>query len=87
MGRPPSFERNTTMPYFEPADSSAVSHARYDRRHRRLYLTFRESGEIYVYLDVPAAEYEALLAAPSKGRFVNERIRDRYRFLHLRQAS
>ena len=75
------------MPYFDPSDSSAVSSVRYDRRARRLYVTFRDSGEMYVYLNVPASDYEALLAAESKGRFVNERIKERYRFLHLRHAS
>lgn len=75
------------MPYFEPSDSSAVSYVRYDRRNRRLYVTFRDSGEMYVYLDVPPSDYDGLLAAESKGRFVNERIKEGYRFLHLKHAS
>lgn len=75
------------MPYFKPSESSAVSYARYDRPHRRLYLTFRESGEMYVYVDVPPSAYEGLLAADSKGRFINERIKDHYKFQRLRDAS
>ena len=80
-------KRDTAMPYFESSESSAVSYARYDRQHRRLYLTFRESGEMYVYVDVPLPIYEALLTAESKGRFINERIKDRYKFQRLRDAS
>jgi hypothetical protein len=71
------------MPYFTPAQSSAVSHVRYDPQHRRLYVTFRDSGEMYVYLNVPSEDYDALLAADSIGRFINERIKDRYKFQHL----
>lgn len=75
------------MPYFDASDSSAISYARYDAAHRRLYLTFRDSGEMYVYIDVPPQEYDALLATDSKGGFVNERIKPRYKFQHLRDVS
>lgn len=75
------------MPSFERAESSAVSHVRYDARRRRLHVTFRDSGERYVYLEVPASVYDALMTTDSKGRFINEEIRDRYRFVHLKLAS
>ena len=75
------------MPHFEPSESSAVSYMRYDRPHRRLYVTFRESGDMYVYLDVAPPTYDGLLAAESKGRFLNEKIKDHYKFVHLKRAS
>ncbi len=74
------------MPRLGPSQSSAVNYVRYDQHHRRLYMTFRDSGEMYVYLDVPPQEYDALLAADSKGRFINARIKPRYKFQHLKHA-
>lgn len=47
-----------------------------------LEIRFR-SGGIYRYFDVPARVHRALLAAPSKGRFFNERIRDAYRYVRV----
>lgn len=38
------------------------------------------TGRRYVYFDVPSSTASALRAAPSKGRYFNARIRDRYRF-------
>jgi len=37
------------------------------------------SGRVYQYLDVPAKEHEALMAAGSMGRHFNRRIRAGYR--------
>jgi hypothetical protein len=37
-------------------------------------------GEWYRYFAVPAGVYDAFLAAPSHGRFFQERIRDHYPF-------
>ena len=61
-------------------DSSAIARIRYDRRSRELSVTFVGSGNTYTYIGVPRSEYEALLAAPSKGRHYNAFIRDRYPF-------
>ena len=36
------------------------------------------SGELYRYLEVPELVFRQLLRAESKGRFFQERIRDRY---------
>ena len=38
-------------------------------------------GSVYRYLEVPPATYEALLAADSKGPFLNGSIKGRYSFL------
>ena len=45
---------------------------------RELHVVFRDSGE-YVYFDVPPEDYAALVAAESKGTFVNRRIKGHYR--------
>ena len=46
----------------------------YDDAHEILQLEFR-SPAIYRYSGVPAPVYEALLAAPSKGKYFNRAIR------------
>ncbi|WP_106638586.1 KTSC domain-containing protein [Allosphingosinicella vermicomposti] len=59
--------------------SSAIARAAYDDVSRILDLWYRD-GDRYSYFDVPGAVYEALLAAPSAGRFVNDQIKGRFRF-------
>jgi len=61
--------------------SSAIERVAYDGRHRRLLVTFRgKNKKSYAYLNVPRAEYEAILAAPSKGIYVNTVIKPRYKY-------
>ena len=62
------------MPVFA---SSAIRGVEYDAGVRELYITFT-SGTTYTYWDVPPRVYRDLLAAPSKGRYFNEHIRDTY---------
>ena len=64
-------------------ESRAIRSVDYDAESRTLFVRFRESGELYAYLEVPATEYDAFLAAESKGRFFAERVRPVYRFHHL----
>ena len=59
--------------------SSAVERARYDEESRTLDIWY-SGGDRYSYLDVPREAYDALLAAPSIGAFVNREIKPRYRF-------
>jgi hypothetical protein len=40
-------------------------------------------GAAYRYLGVPENVYAALRAAESKGRYVNEVVKPRYRFIRL----
>ena len=55
-------------------ESTTLAALAYDDAHEILQLEFR-SRAIYRYLGVPAPVYEALLAAPSKGKYVNRAIR------------
>lgn len=41
------------------------------------------SGGIYQYFDVPAHIHQALMTAPSKGRFFVENIRGVYRYARV----
>jgi hypothetical protein len=67
-------------------ESSVFEAAAYLQSNRLLYLKFR-SGDIYRYFDFPAEEYTEFLSAESKGRYFAERIRDRYRYKQIPQAT
>jgi hypothetical protein len=60
--------------------SRAISAIRYDALRRELFVTFRHSGAIYAYFDVPPRAYADFLAAESHGTFFSQRIRDVYRY-------
>lgn len=63
----------------QPVESSVVAEVGYDRRSRVLEVRLT-SGTTYRYLGVPARDFLGLLAAPSAGRFYNERIKPNYEF-------
>ena len=55
----------------------------YDAERNELTLTFG-TGRAYIYSLVPPTLYAAFAAAPAKGRFHNEQLRDRYPFRKVR---
>lgn len=59
----------------ENGSSTAISFIGY--QNGILILTF-QSGGTYRYDNVPEGVYKEMLAAPSKGKFYHERIKDRY---------
>ena len=59
--------------------STAIDRVRYDPATQTLDLWYA-GGERYSYFDVPQRVYEQLIAAPSAGAFVNERIKPCYRY-------
>jgi len=63
-------------------DSSSVVAGGYDARSGTLRLRYVD-GDIYDYRDVPGAVFDALLRAPSKGRFVNWRIKPYYGYVRV----
>lgn len=65
-------------------DSSVLTALTYDAAARTLDVEFR-SGVIYRYLAVPQATYDELMRASSKGRYFNQRIRDRFRTEQLQR--
>jgi len=60
--------------------SKMLSAAAYDHSKQILYLRFRNSGDVYRYFDLQAADYQAFLGAESKGRFFRSHIRDHFRY-------
>lgn len=67
----------------EPVISSNVTSVGYSRQLRALEIEFTR-GAIYRFLEVPQEVYRALLAADSKGHFIAENIRGKYRFVRVR---
>jgi|GEM_PF-329457 hypothetical protein len=58
--------------------SAAIAHIHYNPESRALSIWFGPEGRRYTYFDVPEATYHALRDAPSRGRYFNQAIRDRF---------
>jgi len=63
-------------------ESTTLATVGYDQNLRRLQLEFC-SRTVYLYFGVPAAVYEALLDAPSKGQYFNGTVRGRYPYRQI----
>jgi len=70
----------------EAVQSSALASVGYSKRLHALEIEFR-NGAIYRYLEVDPAIYHELMNAPSKARYYAEKIRRKYRSLHVRRRS
>ena len=60
--------------------STAIRRIAYLAQDRELDVTFVASGNTYTYIGVEPEVHEEFRRAPSKGRFFNTRIKDRYPF-------
>jgi KTSC domain len=58
-----------------PVESSSIELVGYDKEAQELYVRFHNRGRTYAYEGVSPAQFEALLAAPSKGRYLNWEIK------------
>lgn len=58
----------------------------YEAQSRILEIEF-ESGAVYQYLGVPGKTYEQLLAAESKGRYFNSKVRDAYPYVQVSRSG
>jgi KTSC domain len=67
-------------------ESTFLATVAYDAARQVLQLAFRD-GTLYCYLRVPAAVYQSLLLAPSKGAYFNREIRNRYPSTKLASLS
>lgn len=63
--------------------SSNVRSVGYDATSEVLEVEFNTGG-IYQYLNVPETIYAALMHAASKGRYLNDHVKDRYRYRQVR---
>jgi KTSC domain len=67
-------------------ESTTLVAVGYDKTDETLQLEFR-SGAAYRYFGVPGSVYEALTAAPSKGKYFNEAIRGRFPYSLISRTS
>ncbi|HEX5724685.1 MAG TPA: KTSC domain-containing protein [Longimicrobiaceae bacterium] len=67
----------------EHVDSSSIGSVGYDQGTHTLEVEFLNGG-VYQYLGVPEGEYASLLRAQSAGRYLNYRIKPRYRYRRVR---
>jgi len=65
-----------------PVTSSNVAEIGYDPATMILEVAFL-NGSVYQYFDVPEFLYQGLLHAESVGRFLNEQIKNSYRYTKL----
>jgi hypothetical protein len=61
----------------DPVASSNIASVGYDAAAETLEIEFT-NGSIYQYFNVPSGLNEQLMAAPSKGQFLNTYIRNSY---------
>lgn len=64
-------------PEMDWVDSSNIDQIGYDDDARELWIRFK-SGDTYVYADVPPATYDDIMAADSKGSYLNREIKPNY---------
>jgi hypothetical protein len=63
-------------------NSSSIAAGGYDARSRTLRLRYI-GGDTYDYRNVPSVVFDDLLAAPSKGRFVNWHVKPYYSYVRM----
>jgi hypothetical protein len=68
----------------EPVASSAIAAVGYSKRRQILEIEFR-NGAIYRYLSVPRSAYHDLMAAESKTRYYDKKIKGNYKSFRVRQ--
>ena len=56
-------------------ESESIELVGYDEQTQELFVRFHNRGRTYAYEDVSPAQFDALLAAPSKGRYLNWEIK------------
>lgn len=62
--------------------SSNISAIGYDGDNQVLEVEFT-NGAVYSYSGVPSGEYEGLMNADSKGKYLHANIKNRYSFMKL----
>ena len=69
----------------QPVESSSIEAIGYEARTSRLLVQFRASSDVYAYYPVPPHVFRELEEADSKGRYVNYKIKEHYRYERLTQ--
>lgn len=67
-------------------DSTTLRTVGYDAERQLLQIEFHDRS-LYQYSDVPAATYEELMQAPSKGAYFNRSIRATFDYALIKTGS
>jgi hypothetical protein len=67
-------------------ESTTLRTVAYDGDHGLLQIEFLNRA-VYQYFNVPAAIYQGLMEAPSKGAYFNHCIRDKYAYTLVKASS
>jgi hypothetical protein len=70
------------MNWIETPESSNIARFGYDKETMVLTVEFLKGGR-YNYFDVPESVFEAMKAAPSKGQYLAQNIKGRYRYARV----
>lgn len=70
------------MSWIDTPESSNIACFGYDKDSQVLTVEFKQGGR-YNYYDVPEAAFEQMKAAPSKGQFLAQNIKGRYRYARV----
>ena len=65
-----------------PVTSRNVASVGYDQNTLTLEVEFH-SGSVYQYFDVPEAVYQEFMTADSIGRYLNQNIKNTYRYAQI----
>jgi hypothetical protein len=65
-----------------PVDSSNINSIGYDEESSTLEIEFH-SGAIYQYFDVSFPVYDGLMEADSKGQYLSQHIKGKYRYVKV----
>lgn len=63
--------------------SSVIAQLHYHQETRTLRVTY-VSGKVYDYQGVPEKIYKHMMAAASKGKYLNEQIKGHYDFVKIK---
>ena len=67
------------MDWVDSPESSNIARFGYDFAMQVLKVEFKKGG-VYSYFDVPEHLFENMRAAPSKGQYLAQQIKGRYRY-------
>lgn len=67
------------MSWIETPKSSNISRFKYDPERSVLTVEFHNGGR-YDYFDVPEQVFQSMVSASSKGQFLAQNIKGRYRY-------
>ena len=65
---------------WRPVSSTCLVKIGYDASRHELHVQFQKSFAYYTYHEVPGYIHERMMAAASKGRFLNYRIKGHYSY-------